>query len=199
MLFRDKPLSALYIDMCLTDPPTFPGTVETTEYLDNLHYETIGGSKSVEDISEIVGEILGSICIKAVIAKCIYSYSSKSASNFEIKSLTKSLHKCIQKQNNIVNLIRHIGKIQNNMLKIEGRTIELPDIKLDTKILTDSAAKSLQFLLSARSPDTVLEYERAVGERFCALRVAALNEFSPSTIREMLYDEIKELTGLRPK
>lgn len=199
MIFRDKPLSALYIDMCLTNPPTFPGSVETIRYLDNLHYETLGGTKSVEEVSEIIGEIWGTVWTKVVIANCITSYSFKFAGNFEKKSLKKSFDKFLQKQNDIINLTHHIGKIPNNVLKIEGREIELPDIKLDTKILTDSAAKSSQFLLSARSSDVVLEYERAVGEKFCALRVAALNEFSPVSVREKLYDGIEELTGLRPK
>jgi len=199
MIFKDKPISALYIDMCLTNPPTFPGTIDIFRYLDDLHYDTLGGTKSVEEVSEIIGEIWGSVCTKVVLANLITSYSFKIASNFEKKSLKKSFDKFLQKQNNIINLTRHIGKIQNNVLEIEGREIELPDIKLDTKILTDSAAKSSQFLLSARSPDVVLEYERNVGENFRALRVAALNEFSPVSVREKLYDGIEELTGLRPK
>ena len=199
MIFRDKPLSALYIDLCLTNPPAFPGTFDTTRYIDNLHYETLGGTLTLEEISERVGEIWGSVCSKVVIATCIVSYNSKIANNFEKKSLKKSFDKFLQKQNNIINLTRHIGKAQNNVLEIEGREIELPDIKLDTKILTDSAAKSSQFLLSARNPDVVLEYERTVGEKFRALRVSALNEFSPVSVREKLHDGIEELTGLRPK
>ena len=67
------------------------------------------------------------------------------------------------------------------------------------KIVSDSAAKSSKFLLSARDPDVVLEYELNVGQHIRAVRVNAVNAFAPRRLQELLYDGIEEFTGLRPK
>ena len=184
MIFRDKPTSVIYIDSCLINPPAFPGTVNTNLYLEKLHFEALGGDKSLEEISEIVGEIWGIICVKVVIATSIIGACSDTASNYEKKSLEKVLDKLLKKQKETISLTR---------------SIELPQLKLDMKIVSDSAAKSSKFLLSARDPDIVLEYELNVGQHIRAVRVNAVNAFAPSRLQELLYDGIEELTGLRPK
>jgi len=199
VIFRDKPTSVIYIDSCLINPPAFPGTVNTNLYLEKLHFEALGGDKSLEEISEIVGEIWGIICVKVVIATSIIGVCSDTASNYEKKSLEKVLDKLLKKQKETISLTRSIGFLEDNTIKVQGQNIELPQLKLDMKIVSDSAAKSSKFLLSARDPDIVLEYELNVGQHIRAVRVNAVNAFAPSRLQELLYDGIEELTGLRPK
>jgi hypothetical protein len=199
VIFRDKPISVIYIDSCLINPPTFPGTINTNLYLEQLHFEALGGDKSLEEISEIVGEIWGIICVKVVIATSIIGVYSDTASNHEKKSLEKVLDKLLKKQKQTISLTRSIGFLEDNTIKVQGQNIELPQLKLDMKIVSDSAAKSSKFLLSARDPDVVLEYELNVGQHIRAVRVNAVNAFAPRRLQELLYDGIEEFTGLRPK
>ena len=199
MIFRDKPISVIYIESCLINPPAFAGTFHTNLYLEQLHFEVLGGDKSLEEISEIVGEIWGIICVKVVIATSIIGVCSDTASNHEKKSLEKVLDKLLKKQKETISLTRSIGFLEDNTIKVQGQNIELPQLKLDMKIVSDSAAKSSKFLLSARDPDIVLEYELNVGQHIRAVRVNAVNAFAPSRLQELLYDGIEELTGLRPK
>jgi hypothetical protein len=199
VIFRDKPISVIYIDSCLINPPAFPGTVNTNLYLEKLHFEALGGDKSSEEISEIVGEIWGIICVKVVIATSIIGVCSDTASNHEKKSLEKVLDKLLKKQKETISLTRSIGFLEDNTIKVQGQNIELPQLKLDMKIVSDSAAKSSKFLLSARDPNTVLEYELNVGQHIRSVRIDAVNAFAPSRLQELLYDGIEELTGLRPK
>ena len=199
MIFRDKPISVIYIESCLINPPAFAGTIHTNLYLEQLHFEVLGGDKSLEEISEIVGEIWGIICVKVVIATSIIGVCSDTASNHEKKSLEKVLDKLLKKQKETISLTRSIGFLEDNTIKVQGQNIELPQLKLDMKIVSDSAAKSSKFLLSARDPDNVLEYELNVGQHIRSVRINAVNSFAPSRLQELLYDGIEELTGLRPK
>lgn len=199
MIFRDKPISVIYINSCLTNPPVFPGTINTNVYLEQLHFEVLGGEKSAEEISQIVGEIWGVICVKVVIATSIIGVRADNASNHEKKSLEKALEKLLKKQKELITLIRSIGFLENNTIRIQGQDIELFRLKLDMNIVSESAAKSAQFLLSARDPDIVLEYELNVGKDIRSVRIDSVNSFAPSRLQEYLYDGIEELTGLRPK
>jgi hypothetical protein len=199
VIFRDKPISVMYIERCLINPPLFPGTISSNHYLEQLHLEVLGGNKSVEEISEIVGEIWGSICVKVVIAISIVSFSSDTASNYEKKSLGKVLDKLLKKQKEIISLTRSIGFFEDNSFRVQGQYIELPKFKLDMKIVSDSAAKSSKFLLSARDPDNVLEYELNESQHIRSVRINALNAFAPRRLQELLCDGIEEFTGLRPK
>ena len=199
MIFRDKPISVIYIESCLINPPAFAGTIHTNLYLEQLHFEVLGGDKSLEEISEIVGEIWGIICVKVVIATSIIGVCSDTASNHEKKSLEKVLEKLLKKQKETISLTRSIGFLADNAIRVQGQNIELPQLKLDMKIVSDSAAKSSKFLLSARDPDNVLEYELNVGQHIRSVRINAVNAFAPSRLQELLYDGVEELTGLRPK
>jgi hypothetical protein len=167
--------------------------------LEKLHFEALGGDKSLEEISEIVGEIWGVICVKVVIATSIIGVCSDTASNHEKKSLEKVLEKLLKKQKDLITLTRSIGFLENNAIRVQGQNFKLPQLKLDMKIVSDSAAKSSQFLLNARDPNTVLEYELNVGQHIRSVRIDAVNAFAPSRLQELLYDGIEELTGLRPK
>jgi hypothetical protein len=199
VIFRDKPISVIYIDSCLINPPAFPGTLNTNLYLEQLHFEALGGDKSAEEISEIVGGIWGTICVQVVIATSICAFYSESASNHEKKSLEKVLEKLTNKQKQVITLTRSIGFLENNTIRVQGQDIELPQLKLDMKIVSAFAAQSSQFLLNARDPKTVLEYELNVGQHIRSVRINAVNAFAPSKLQELLYDGIEELTGHRPK
>jgi hypothetical protein len=199
VIFRDKPLSVIYFDSCLINPPVFPGAIDTIDYLEQLHFKALGGDKSAEEISEIVGEIWGRICTQTVIAISIIGFLSESASIYEKRSLEKSFEKLIKKQKKLIVLTRSVGILENKTIKIQGQDIELPQLKLDMKIVSEFAAKSSQFLLSARDPDVILEYERTVGENIRSVRINSINNFAPSRLRDNLYDGIEELTGFRPQ
>ena len=43
MLFQDKPLSVIYVEECLINPPVFPGTQDLTTYLNEVHLLALGG------------------------------------------------------------------------------------------------------------------------------------------------------------
>ena len=199
MIFRDKPISVLYFQECLINPPTYPGTLNTIQYLDKLHFDTIGGLYSVEEISERIGDIYAGVCIKNVIASCIIESSESSGNKSETKALYKLLNVLTKKQRTYISLTRQIGSMGNNSIKVNNSKISIPDIKLDMEVVADSAAKGLKILIDARQPDIIMEGEMNVAEDFWKFRYKIMNNNAPSALKFCLYDGIHELTGTWPK
>lgn len=189
----------MYFQECLINPPTYPGTLNTNQYLDQLHFDTIGGRYSVQEISERIGDIVAGICIKNVIASSIIESSESSGSKSETKALYKLLNVLTKKQMSITSLARQIGSMGNNSINVNNSKISIPDVKLDMEIVADSAAKGLRILLDAREPDIILESEMEVNDDFRKFRYKILNNNAPSVLKFGLYDGIKELTGVWPK
>ena len=198
MIFKDKPLSVMYFEECLINPPTYPGTLNMIQYLDKLHFETIGGFYSVEEISDRIGDIYAEVCIKTVIASCITSIREVSGSKSEIKALNKLVNVLTKKQLTYISLVRQIGSTGNNPIKVNNSIISIPDIKLDMEIVADSAAKGLRVLLDSRQPDIIMESEMNVTEDFRKFRYESMNKIAPSTLKKVFYDGIHELTGTWP-
>ena len=189
----------MYFQECLINPPTYPGTLNTIQYLDQLHFDTIGGRYSVQEISERIGDIVAGICIKNVIASSIIESSESSGSKSETKALYKLLNVLTKKQVSYISLARQIGTTGHNSVRVNNSNISIPDIKINMEIVSDSAAKGLKFLLDAREPDVILESEMDVNDDFRKFRYKILNNNAPSVLKFSLYDGIKELTGVWPK
>ena len=177
MILKDKSPVVIYFEECLINPPTFPGTLPTEKYLDEITMEFIAGYRTLEEVSEIVGEVWGTMCAHVVIAGCIASVAQETCSKAEAKSIDKSFNKLIERQNK---LKQHSPN------------------KLYLNLVSDGAAKSLRYLIDAGQPNTVLQSELSVGKHIQDIRYNALKQYAPSALREYLYDGIESLTGFRP-
>ena len=139
--------------------------------------EFVSGYRTLEEISEIVGEVWGTMCANLVIAGCIASEAMESCSKAEVKSIDNAYNKLISKQ---------------NKLKQHGPH------QLYLNIASKGAAKSLRYLIDAGQENTVLQSELSVGRNIQDVRYNALKQYAPSVLREYLYDGIESLTGFRP-
>jgi hypothetical protein len=177
MIFKEKSSVIIYFEECLINPPTFPGTSPTEKYLDQVTMEFISGYRTLEEVSEIVGEVWGTMCANVVIAGCIASVARETCTKSEAKTIDKLFDKLITKQ---------------NQLKQHSPT------QLYLNLVSDGAAKSLRYLIDAGQANTVLQSELSVGKHIQDIRFNALKQFAPSALREYLYDGIESLTGFRP-
>jgi len=167
----------IYFEECLINPPTFPGTLSAEKYLDQMTMEFVSGYRTLEEISEIVGEVWGTMCANIVIAGCIASVAMESCSKAEAKSIDNAYNKLIAKQS-----------------KLKQHSPQ----QLYLNIASKGAAKSLRYLIDAGQGNTVLQSELSVGRNIQDVRYNALKQYAPSVLREYLYDGIESLTGFRP-
>lgn len=177
MIFKEKSAVVIYFEECLINPPTFPGTLPPEKYLDQVTMEFISGYRTLEEVSEIVGEVWGTMCANVVIAGCIASVAQETCTQSQAKTIDNVFNKLIAKQ---------------NRLKQHSPT------QLYLNLVSDGAAKSLRYLLDAGQGNTVLQGELSVGRHIQDIRYNALKQFAPSALREYLYDGIESLTGFRP-
>lgn len=177
MAFLDKSPELIYFEECLINPPVFPGTQPTQKYLVELSLEYLGRLKGIEEVSEIVGEVWGSICTNVVIGVCIAAVVSETGTNREIKKINAALDRLFTKQNEIINL---------------------SPSPLDMTIASQAASKCLRYLVDAAKPKTVLATEMKVLPYIQEVRYNALKQFAPSALREYLFDGIEQLTSIRP-
>ena len=177
VIFKDKLPVVIYFEDCLINPPTFPGTLPTEKYLDQVTMEYISGLRTLEEVSEIVGEVWGTMCANIVIAGCIASVAQETCSKNEAKTIDKLFDKLIAKQNKMK---------------------QLSPNQLYLNIVSQGAAKSLRYLIDAGQANTVLQAELQVGKHIQDIRYNALKQYAPSALREYLYDGIESLTGYRP-
>ncbi len=179
-MFRDKPSSVIYIEECLLNPPIFPGTLNTLEYIKELSLEFNQGKKSSNEISEIVGEIWGASCINVIIANSILFNSALSGNKREIKAVRKVRELLMLKVENIV-----------------GQTKALWSSTLDMHIVANGAAKNFDILITVGDVDSILGFELYVDENIRLARRVAVSNFSPTTLRTYLEDGIFALTGIK--
>jgi hypothetical protein len=177
VIFKEKSPVVIYFEECLINPPTFPGTLPAEKYLDQVTMEFISGYRTLEEVSEIVGEVWGTMCANIVIAGCIASIAQETCTKGEAKTIDNLFNKLITKQ---------------NRLKQHSPT------QLYLNLVSDGAAKSLRYLIDAGQGNTVLQAELSVGKHIQDIRYNALKQFAPSTLRAHLYDGIESLTGFRP-
>jgi len=177
VIFKEKPPVVIYFEECLINPPTFPGTLPTEKYLDQVTMEFISGYRTLEEVSEIVGEVWGTMCANVVIAGCIASVALESCTKNEAKAIDKVFDRLVMKQN---------------------RLKQHSPSELYLNLVSQGAAKSLRYLIVAGQGNTVLESELSVGRNIQDIRYNALKQYAPSVLREHLFDGIESLTGFRP-
>lgn len=178
MLFRDKSPEVIYFEECLINPPTFPGTLPTARYLDEVAIELIAGYKTLDTASEIVGEVWGTMCANIVIASCIASEVMENGTKRDAKAIDAAFNKLISKQNQIKS--------------------HSPS-RLNMYLVSEAASRSLRYLISGGQPNTVLQTEMSVTSDIQNVRYLAVKQYAPSRLREYLYDGIESLTGIRPE
>lgn len=174
----DSSLALMYFEKCLINPPVYPGTLGPAEYLQELGFELTGNFKNLDEVSERVGEILGSELVKVVIALCIKTIAQEDKSSKEIKKLEKSLTKVYNRKDLLVRSWHY----QLNMEKVAA-----------------GAARNLSYLIEASKPNVTLQTELNVDSSLSDYRQSCLGEFSPVRLRELLAEEIQGLTGFIPK
>jgi hypothetical protein len=181
LLFQDKPLSVLYIEECLINPPVFPGTKDISSYLNELHFAALAGYATKAQLSEQVGGVLGSLASKFVIAACIVSVRTEFGKKREIRKLNSAMK----------TLEGKLGGYSNKSWSLDqypwGGNIDLERVAI-------GMAKNQQFLSMSTEPDVVLEYELNVGTHFVAFRYQVMRNFTPSYLREKLWEGIKQVT-----
>lgn len=167
----------LYFDRCLINPPIFPGTLKSEDYLRELGYEYAGGFKDLNLVSERVGEVLGAALVKVVIAVCINTVTQESCTKSEIRQLEKKNMKVYENKNKLVLSWQY-------QLNMERAAV--------------GAARNLDYLIEAGKPEVTLQNEMDVTSFIRDYRYECMREFSPGRLQELLFDEIVGLTGYRP-
>lgn len=183
MLFQDKPLSVLYFEKCLINPPVFPGAMDQTSYLDELHFLSLSGTKSAQQMSERVGEVLGSLAIKSIIAAAIVAVRQQYGNKREVRKLNSVYETLLEKMGYYSGLARTV-------------TQHPYGDKLHMESVAIGMSKGLKFLTFSAQPDVVLEYELEVGPHLVAFRYEIMKNFPPSYLRDKLWEGIKEMTGV---
>ena len=196
MIFSNKPDSVIYFEECLINPPTFPGALPTSKYLDDLHYGAMGGNFNAEELSVRVGEVLGSICVKVVIASAILGFRSTVGNRSETKKLEKAMISFTRKSLADVQLSKSVGNV-GMTINLKENEYSLPGLELIPEVLAQAAAENLNFLIQAMRPDTVLQYERLVRSEIINVRIEAMSSIRPSSLTAEFYGGIQELTGFR--
>jgi hypothetical protein len=183
VLFQDKPQSVIYIEECLINPPVFPGTQSLTGYMNEVHLLSLGGFENREEISERVGEVLGSLATMAVLATCIIAVRTQSGSKREIRKLNSAFE----------TLLTKLGIYRDMAWSLNQHPF---GGELDKQSVAIGMLKSQRFLASSTEPDVVLESEFNVGPHLVAFRYEIMKNFPPSFLREKLWEGIKEITGV---
>ena len=167
----------VYFDSCLINPPIFPGTSKPEDYLRELGYEFAGGFKDLNLVSEKVGEVIGAELVKVVIALCINTVTQETCTKSEVRQLAKRLEKIYENKNKLV----RSWPYQLNMERVAV-----------------GAARNLSYLINAGKPKVTLQTEMGATSFIGEYRYECVGEYSPGRLRELLFDEIVGLTGLRP-
>ena len=183
MLFQDKPLSLIYVEECLINPPVFPGTQSLTGYLNEVRLLSLGGFESKREISERAGEVLGSLASKAVLATCVIAVRTEAGSKREIRKLNAAFE----------NLLVKLGTYRDMVWSLNQHPF---GGDLDMQSVAIGMSKSQRLLTSSTEPDVVLQYELNVGAHLVAFRYEIMKNFPPSYLREKLWEGIKEMTGV---
>ena len=183
MLFQDKPLSVIYVEECLINPPVFPGTQDLTTYLNEVHLLALGGFESRSEISERVGEVLGSLAEKMVIATCIVAVRAELGSKRETRRLNSAFELLLEKSGHYSGMAWSVDQH-----RFGG--------ELDSRSVAIGMSKSQKMLVFATQPDVVLEYELNVGTHLVAFRYQVMRNFAPSYLRDKLWEGVKEMTGV---
>ncbi len=197
MIFKSKTNSIIYFENCLLNPPVFPGTLSSEKYLTELHFEALGNFKSDNELSELVGEVIGTICTNIIIGVAILEVSRLLDSKNEVKKLENLFQLLIEKEKRHIAMALNVGNITDEYSTIRG--IKLPSSTLNKQVMANSASRNLRYLISARNDDVRLESEMGIVDSIRAVRINALNQLPPSLLKRKLFEGINEILGCWPE
>ena len=175
----------------------FPGTLSTEKYLTELHFEALGNFKSDNELSELVGEVIGTICTNIIIGVAILEVSRLLDSKNEVKKLENLFQLLIEKEKRHIAMALNVGNITDEYSTIRG--IKLPSSTLNKQVMANSASRNLRYLISARNDDVRLESEMGIVDSIRAVRINALNQLPPSLLKRKLFEGINEILGCWPE
>lgn len=197
MIFSNPSLAAMYFEECLINPPSLPGTVSTLRYLDQLHIEAIGGYLDSEELSVRIGEVIGTIARKTVVAILILTLEQSAGSKDTVRKLNKKFEQLVSKNQKVVQIALHqVGKTSPTRTSFGNFDLT---INLNLEKVTIVAAQSLEYLIAGQGADITFEEELRVTPSIKGVRARALNLVPPSQLRSMLFEGISELTGNLPQ
>lgn len=184
VIFQDKPQSLIYFERCLISPPVFPGTLDLTSYLQELHFAAAAGYKTKEEISELAGEVFGSLAIRLIIGQCIFAVRSTKGSRRESRLLKSALSSLEEKIN--FYSYRTWGVNSHPW----GSGLEMQNVAI-------GMVKALKYLEFAREEDTVLDSELEVGEHLIEFRSEIMRTFEYDFLKEKIIEGIFVITGVQ--
>ena len=168
MLFRDKPLSVIYVEEVLLRPRK----ILPVELTDEESLFKIMGAGTAKEREVLIGEFLGSLLSRKVIGKGIYLGSRDKENPKKNKQLIKilaDLEKDIE--NKIFYALKHA----------QG---------LNFESIGESALISLDYLFRTRIKDSVLWHEQGLSSNLIEFRFENMEKLSRQYIEDLLRAEI---------
>ena len=175
MLFKDKPLSVIYIEEVLLRPKK----ILPIELADEESFFNIMGTGNPLEREVLIGEFLGSLLSRRIIAKGIYLGSRDKVNLKKNKQLFKILSDLDKDIDN---------KIFFALKHAEG---------LSSENIGNNAMKSLDYLFGTREKDTILWHEQGLSINMIEFRYKNMSQMSPDFIKDSLIAEICNLLNLR--
>lgn len=175
MLFRDSPIGARYIQDVLLRPLSAQRFGTDWEYLMNA---STGQDK--EDMQERIGDLLGSLISKIVLASCIYTYARDKAKPKKNKELDKAYR-----------LLR-----QNLELSSQSILEICVAKKLQLESIASRADLALSYVLNSRDSDVILYDESNLSSEYRSFRYKVMEEVPPSYLSKMFSAEIARYLGV---
>ena len=174
MLFKDKSSSVMYIEEVLLNPKK----ISPSELTDEESFFNIIGTGNSLEREVLIGEFLGSLLGRKIIAKGIYLGTREKVNLKKNKPLVRMLAK----------LDKDIDyKIFFALKHAEGLSYER---------IGNNAMKSLDYLLRAREKDTVLWHEQGLNANLIEFRYENMSQMSPEFIQNSLLAEICNFLNL---
>ena len=168
MLFKDKPLSVIYIEEVLLRPKK----MLPVELTDEESFLNIMGTGNPLEREVLIGEFLGSLLSRRIIAKGIYLGSRDTVNlnkNKQLLRIMADLDKDIDYK--IFFALKHAQGIN-----FEG--------------IGNSALTSLEYLFRTRIKDTVLWHEQGLSSNLIQFRFENMEKLSRQYIEDLLRAEI---------
>jgi hypothetical protein len=175
MLFRDTPIGARYIQDVLLRPLSNQRFGTDWEYLMNA---SLGQDRA--DMQERIGDLLGSLISKVVLASWIHTYARDKARPKKNKELDKAL----------LLLRQNLELASQSILEIcVARKLQLESI-------ASRADLALSYVLNSRDSDVILYDESNLSREYSLFRYKVMEEVPPSYLSIMFREEISRYLGV---
>jgi hypothetical protein len=168
MLFKDKSSSVIYIEEVLLRPKK----ILAVELTDEESFFNIMGTGNLLEREVLIGEFIGSLLCRKIIAKGIYLGSRDKVNLKKNKQLVRIIAK----------LDKDIDyKIFFALNHAKG---------LNYERIGNTAMKSIDYLLRTREKDSVLWHEQGLNTNLIEFRYENMIQMSPEFIQNSLQVEI---------